>query len=1086
MPGEWHNKMESYFPPEMREVKFYCKVTGDNEPISRRADILLDNRRTIEIQHSRISNEEIVKRFEAWDKFGKDIIWLVDGNDSIECSKLSNGNHLIWFKTAWKYKSFVSKYEFILLEISGNVFRIDLKKVKCKMIELKEHKTIVDIIDVLKTDSKNIWKNWSDDDAVGTSKLTVHQQGAGNGKTYGIWKEIATNTDKETFLIITKQHSAKTVIYKELCDQIGRSEEHILNIIDKLEENTTKHYVIKYTHKISKKVNIVIIGTADSFLYNVGNVSNNGGDMFLNLLKNIIKNGPEKVNEYGFMNFGGQSVRINKSCEIWIDEAQDLPQEYLYAFTRLMRETLCDIHIVGDKLQSLEHEDNCFATIVNEGIENLPNVSVTILKPVNKNRRIKINKMDTKINSLINFDKYSLPSIEEINNEQCGDNCPIEELNEPPMYARLNEFDKTKKNEYINLLLEKVDYEVTTNSYLPENFMFIFPIMKNNELAIELETKLQEYWTEKFTNELYISKITDEYWKTFDHSKYSRYAILHKHEEGTVINTNDSVHATRLVTIRTSKGDGREVVFVLNTNENSLKKLSDSKDGLVYESYLHVALTRAKNKIYFGLQINNDEIHKRFIQGNHVAYLPKSSHKFKIADIIKQNKVGFTQLLQSHNINQENIFNQLINNKQSNKPKETVDWGYHCIKYCVYFYKFILQIVKSKDANSDFNNSHLCRILNKLSKIKITEYSVNDYYQFINKHRYCKKSCCEDNKKEFPLCVISDKIKYQQYFKTIKSTMETIQTKIRTNTLENMGIYESVILTYMIEGYTDLVSSNITPNDLYNITDFFEINSNKEKDLLKQLDNIYNIVNKILDTCESNIKWNLTKHIKFDGKTDDFKINKLNYPLIGYTDTNVTHIILKTDISSLNFWDIMMEVLYERFLIFNPESDGDKAKYKGKAVNTYIVLLEKNDYIIIDWDWDKDLLNDISQSTKEALFNHYNIPHDELLRYFNTIRTNDNKDKLWGENCSLMHGGQNKNVSTPFQYMEVQTEFNNYPEYIVNFFKSLHNDWIDGSRDKVITTCSSFIEELEKCLERACKKYFGLNKDLDTDFDFGF
>jgi len=77
-------------------------------------------------------------------------------------------------------------------------------------------------------------------------------------------------------------------------------------------------------------------------------------------------------------------------------------------------------------------------------------------------------------------------------------------------------------------------------------------------------------------------------------------------------------------------------------------------------------------------------------------------------------------------------------------------------------------------------------------------------------------------------------------------------------------------------------------------------------------------------------------------------------------------------------------------------------------------------------------------------------------------------------------------VSTPFQYMEVQTEFNNYPEYIVNFFKSLHNDWIDGSRDKVITTCSSFIEELEKCLERACKKYFGLNKDLDTDFDFGF
>ena len=55
---------------------------------------------------------------------------------------------------------------------------------------------------------------------------------------------------------VTKQHSAKNVIYEELIDQKKRfnnGEEifHIENLTNELEENTMKHYVIKYTHKES-------------------------------------------------------------------------------------------------------------------------------------------------------------------------------------------------------------------------------------------------------------------------------------------------------------------------------------------------------------------------------------------------------------------------------------------------------------------------------------------------------------------------------------------------------------------------------------------------------------------------------------------------------------------------------------------------------------------------------------------------------------------------------------------------------------------------------------------------------------------
>lgn len=213
MPGKWHNNMESLFPEEMREVRFFCSTN-----ICRKADIRLSINRTCEIQHSYISENEIIERFNDWNEFGKEIIWLIDGNEGIILDKLSNGNYLIIFKQYWKYKSFSKTYDNILLEIDGNIFKIELNKIKSNMIELKEPKTLQETIDFLKTKPDKIWDFWSDDNVI-KSVLGIYQQGAGNGKTYGIWKSIIENIDKKTYIIVTKQHSAKTVIYDELNDQ---------------------------------------------------------------------------------------------------------------------------------------------------------------------------------------------------------------------------------------------------------------------------------------------------------------------------------------------------------------------------------------------------------------------------------------------------------------------------------------------------------------------------------------------------------------------------------------------------------------------------------------------------------------------------------------------------------------------------------------------------------------------------------------------------------------------------------------------------------------------------------------------------
>ena len=103
------------------------------------------------------------------------------------------------------------------------------------------------------------------------------------------------------------------------------------------------------------------------------------------------------------MNFGGQSIQLSKESEIWIDEVQDLPENYLHAMIKLMYETQCYMNVVGDKLQSLEFKKNFLTEIIEGG---LPNIEIDKKDAVNKNRRIKVTNMVDEINKIVSTPAY--------------------------------------------------------------------------------------------------------------------------------------------------------------------------------------------------------------------------------------------------------------------------------------------------------------------------------------------------------------------------------------------------------------------------------------------------------------------------------------------------------------------------------------------------------------------------------------------------------------------------------------------------------------------------------------------------------
>ena len=1080
--GEWHKRMQSMFPDEQCEIGFvsFSKL-GKHE--HRQTDVFLSNSSCLEVQHSYISCNEVGLRKEDWETFGKTIIWLIDGNTSdVSVENLTDCNAIITFNEPWKFKSFLeNNYEFILLECYNQVYKVKLNAIKYKTIKVSKSIEIKQIVECLQNNPENIWKLWEDDNYI-PSQMIVHQKGAGNGKTYGIWKSILTNQNKDTFIIITKQHSARTVIYNELNEQAARHEYHFEDITHMTKVELPKHYVIKYSHKNSDRTCKVIIGTVDSYIYNLSKSSSDiPGDMFSNILHTIIRNGCNKIDTNGQIKFAKEQLIQNRKAELWIDEVQDLNIDYFYAIQKIMLQTGIDVNIVGDMLQSLEYKTNFMTEAMN--INDMDDIVFIKPAPVNLNRRIQVKGMIETINSLVPFEKYNLPAIHIENYESLiTPKDPCFEIIEAPIIRTEHDIEKMKI--YIDTLLEKVNYEVNTNGYLPEDFMFIFPYMKNNSLASELETKLNEYWISKFEDTNYTDTITNSYWKSYNHDEFTSYAFLHKHEEGTVINLSDSERATRLVTIRTSKGDGRKVVFVLNCTEFVLKIFTNQEKNIVYESYLHVALTRAKHKVYFGLVHNGDDICKRFsyIDSKYVD-INKISKYLQLSMILNNSTNEDTQKL-IHKLDgvgksyMDTFFDNLKKKTDGiNTCSEANDWKYHCMKQSITNFYALFRLIEYMQKDFPFNkkNDNYPQILvvtDKITNIGIIKCNVSDFYKVL---RSLKSF---DNLPFLPLCNISDKNIYSKYCDKIQRDMESIKKMIKAQQWNELTVYQMFLLNYMIDMYINKQFTESTPTDLYDITHYYSMKEyNRVRVLIDESVKIKKIVNDCLEEIYSGsksiINWNIHKINKFDGEDSNFVLTCGDYMYIGWNEENTYHLMMENDVSSINQHEFILKMIFERFILYNCKSEKDKNKFKNKDIVTYVLILKNSTYHKIDWTWDNECRDILIEALQNKIYKHYQINHIKLYHYLDYVKTKKNE-----------YYGEKTDFKTPFGYLSNKLKNEKSPEYLILFFHELDRDWKLKKRDeikKITQNEDVFCSILDERLDQALKDFLGLNEEVDDD-----
>ena len=1018
---DWHKNWQDNF--EITEKHIGKRI----------ADAVVGNN-VIEFQHSYILENEVLERGMDYKSNGYDIIWIVDANNSVKISDKIGDIYLIHFiKDFWKYANFISN-EYIYLNINNHIFRIKPTQVKSNMIDVKEYKIDQDFILSLKNNN-NIWDN----SEIIQCTLYHNQRGAGCGKTYESIQLLNNNNifkDKNLFIYLTKMHSAKEVIYNELMEQYNRGILDNINIDEDIENISGKQYKITYLNKITNTECCLIIGTIDSFMFAIGDKQNRNNDYIAGIVKSI-KDGYVNTQKNGSVRYSSDYIKLNKKCLIIIDEAQDLGPEYIEAVCSIMRNTYIDTYIIGDKLQSIWGEHNIHTFLE---YNDLPNIIIKRNTGINHVMRFHNIQFQDFVNNIIDFEKYNLPQIEKICDlEQCkykheNEIKPYNIFEMKTIYA--DETDIVKVEKLVEKIINYMDQEISNYNYLPNNFMFIFPTLSRNYLANRLESRLQEFWINKFNNKDYQDNVLVKniYWKDKINESYYKYVYLHKSDEGKSINLKESENATRILSIHASKGNGSEVVFLFGLTEYALKLFSKDKCNLVYDSLLHVALTRQKKSLYIGIVNNGDDIYNKFNKFNietDVDIQPR------IEDIKINNKY---QKIIDYSINTNNIFTNIDKlyikpyNYESLIPKiddtkNIIEWGHHIIRYYVFLYYIKLNIYNNEIIDSDSNPvKQFITILYKISKLSVSNYLHKDYYKYIEKNLGNIEQ--KKNAKEIPILIFraNENTKYNKYKTTITDFICSIQNKInnslKKNKLPLLCPLEIVILYYIIKIYDDGIYSDLTIMDIYSIiycydecynsvkephdiykclckNKFNENNNNndiykemresiknhfeKTKQIEQQYLNYKDYLIKNLDE-PLKFKYNIFHLVIYGDKHDNFKIIN-EYVIIANSDKYVIHFIITPQFNKLNFNNIMFNGIMNKYLLLNScHTHLNFDRYNNKEIITCIFTLESIQPIFINFNVNKND-NIIKENIKSYLINEYQNKHNIIYDFYQYCKT---------------------------------------------------------------------------------------------------
>jgi Pyruvate/2-oxoacid:ferredoxin oxidoreductase gamma subunit len=1098
---EWHIEWQSNFP--ITEQPFKNKAGQMKE---RRADIVLSEyRRIIEIQHSKIASGEVRERNQDYALHGFNVLWIINAQQCIEVKCIGNRRILEFKANMWLFESFLG-CEYVYYDINGLIYKVQPSLIRSYQVDVAEPQFKYAYINALKTNT-DLWEIIPEPPQ---SKIIIHQQGAGSGKTYGLMQSLNSDSEITCFkniIFITKQHAAVNVMYTEFMNQYKNGDLNNLEIIE--EPDNAKKYIVIFKNKVTNITCTAIFATVDSFTYALGEAPQNAYDKFRGIVDSI-KEGTLKLGRNGSIKFAGRQPLLNKETLVAIDETQDLFETYGEAFLKLVTSNFPNLCVVGDLLQSLSYEKNALVYL-----STISRAHVHLIKTTFNNtvRRFSHPRLISFVNEIIPFEKYGLPSMTA--HEECKDESdalvvyPAKHI----IYATSQMDDNALIEEVVHFM-SFYSKEVLQYNRTPEEFMIITPFTAKNPLVDAICIQLNLFWKDIMeNNQEYIENVKNchPYWKDINTNAFNIYAVFHRSQDGTSINLNESTYATRIVSIHSSKGDGRNVVFVVGLNQSALQTFSREQGNLIYDSLTHVALTRQKQKLYIRLEENYDDIYCKMqshVSEKHRGTTLKfhSSH-FSMDNLfqaIDSNPTLYEELYQK--ICEESSLPPLVLSTLDNK-KLITDTADHHIRYAAMAINIMIHQHNFECRTDSTVKKQGSQILRKPQSNMIRPVcSVKEYYHYLENNT--KKNKDKLNKKSLVFFIPileythnkSDR-DYERYYTIIYTTMINVLakfTKVYKEYIDYLCPFESVIAFYMIDCIENGKYHMITIRELYNIVHVYSavfvvttechtkcacnqlfsvspipmsenINKYDHYERLQYMTQKLNVFNEL----HPNVNWLYNKCIKYDGKNTDFQLLERRKQMIGYNDTHVYNMTLQPSLSTINYGTFIIRSIIDTLLIMN-SSLTEKVISNNKQIVCCVITLENDEIYEINI---TEIIKSQSSFFIDMVYRimkmHYSKYHDGYAQALkNKLDTEKDITAIQIiENCIALCKCSETNIISP--YME-------------RVWRSIFDKIADAGKKKRSMLCD-MIEKgdvkmiMDNKLDYTLLTYFGIKSDEEDE-----
>jgi hypothetical protein len=1055
--SEWHKNWQSHFASK----ETIYSLNPDAVKTKRRADVDLDDTHVVEFQYSPISKLEVDERMHDWGLCNKKIIWVIYADrETVDVTQLdeSGRTFIEYTKHRWMFESFTN-YGCVFLDLDGDVYVINPQSVRSMFTETKAPIPKAVVVELLLNGI--IESLCSQLCNVVPTTLYVKQQGAGNGKTFSVI-QLLTDTEfahVNTFIFLTKQHSAVHVIQSEIKDQQARG------LLDDIKVETfevySKKYIITCVHVASGELKKIVIGTMDSFMYIMGNQNAPGVDKFKAMVRSVIDD-EVRCTPKGFVEYA-KGVHLNKRLLLVGDEMQDLDVQYTKAILKISREKYVDFYAVGDKLQSISVQHNAFTYLIDN---ELPREVFQVRLPpfTNVNRRITATSRPTMvpfINNMVPFEKFGLPPIEGTFAENDGSST-VTIIKGRKLYG-VNKQSPDILREEVDLLMKHYTHEVDTCGRRPKDFLVVTPVVHKNPLMEAFHIRIREFWE---------SRVDPD-----DH-KYTMWSVFHKSEEGTSIDLSESDEATRIVSIHSSKGDGRPVVFVIGLSQFALSRYSHISKNLVYESLLHVALTRAKETMYVRYECDAvDDISNRIQKCGRA-----SEERMSIADCLPI--IQFKDLKDfgvTHTDSFEK-FNDIFIKKSAyatlpdtqNRPminnKALLDMKHHCVRYATFKTIICIEILDHAFERCSHNNQMIFQCLRSL----FTDFQFKNYD---NSNAYHKALC-----KKLNDTVIIPMLQYktfggdyESYFSEMRLSRERWANAVRfkmnnrangTRLMNGMGYMDTLVLHHLIQIKQHREYGLLPITDLYDIFHMDASMNDVERDqnVIEHYANIEKTVKIVASLFERypNMKFALDNPVKFKGGNTDFVIRN-QFDFIGHDDDTIVLCYVKPQLNELNYNDIVFTTLFHTFLVMHADKDDHMVQFKGKRIVACIFTFDNDcEPYFVEW-------------PKEQVLAHASMfvsTMKDALR-FECTQKSQCHECMYTLYLSVYEQGHDvANLLDTFR-KSVEHVKHKVPTYVDQFF--VHVDFQNDDSiflERLAHDKAYFMSQVEKWMDKAIDRYF--------------